>query len=222
MRRYTFYLSVALLAFGVGSMNGFCQRQISKEDYYQSFRAASKQRFETSRREISQLKDYKDGELINTTEAVDEYLIPDKYHRTSTRIFNDRIEKSEFISINKTYYCRKNDADWEQSSKGCIFGSGSGGPSNIVNSKYTVEEAKINNQKVNLYQEYTTYKNIYSPSKDKEGLSYWQQKMWVSKDGFILREETEVGLLEPKRRYWQKTTAYEYNPKNLKIEAPIK
>jgi hypothetical protein len=30
------------------------------------------------------------------------------------------------------------------------------------------------------------------------------------------------GLLEPERIYSQQTSTYEYNPKDLKIEAPIK
>lgn len=197
-------------------------KEISKENYYQSYREASKKRLETSRREIIQKKDFKDGKLLFTTEIVDEYLKPDKQHYVSSQIFDDHTEKREFILIDKIYYCRKNDTDWVQSSKWCGFGSGSGGPSSIVSTKFTVEEAKLNNQKAEFYQKQTIYKNIYSPDKDNEGLSYWQTSFWLGKDGFILREEVKVGLSKPERIYWQTATTYEYNPKNLKIEAPIK
>ena len=222
MRRYLLYIAGALLAFGIGSLNVFCQKQISKEDYYQIFREANKKRFDTSRRESSQLKEYKDGKLLYTVEFVSEYLPPDKYHSVTIQNFNDSTKKNESIIINKIRYCRKDDGDWKQTNEYCGYGAGIGGPSNIISTKYTVKDTKINDQKAKLYEEFTVYKNNYSSNKDKEGFSFWQERYWLSEDGFILREESGSGLLEPERLYRQETITYEYNPKNLEIEAPIK
>lgn len=222
MRRTLFYLSVALLAFGIGSVNCFGQKQIIKEDYFQILREANKKRFETSRREVSQMRDYKDGKLFFTVDFTSEVLIPDKYHSISIEKYADRTIKNESIVINKIRYCRKNDGEWEKTNKYCGYGSGSGGASNIVSDKYTVEKTKLNKKEVKLYQLYTVYKNIHSPNKDKEGLSYSQRKIWIDKDGFLLREEMESGLSEPNKISFQNVTDYEYNPKNLLIEVPIK
>lgn len=211
-----------IICFGM-TANCFGQiKQISREDFYQQSREANKKRFANSRREITQIKDYKDGNTVSTVEFTSEHLVPDKYHYISIEKYSDRTTKFESISINKVQYCRKNDGNWEKSKSYCGYGSGSGGPSNIVETKYTVEETKLNSKKVKLYQEYTTYKNIYSPDKDKEGLSYWQERFWLDKDGFILRKETEKGLIEPRKsNYQEEITNYEYDPRDLKIEAPI-
>ena len=93
---------------------------------------------------------------------------------------------------------------------------------NIVTFKHTVEDAEINNKTAKLYKEYITNKNRRSRNKDKEGLSYHQSNSWFDKDGFILREDIKSGLIETEIIYHQQTDSYEYNPDNLKIEAPIK
>ena len=197
-------------------------KEISKEDYYQKLREAVKKRFETSRRENTKINSFKDGKLSDTVEIFSENIVPDKSHYVSIEKFGDRTVKRESISINKVQYCKKDDGEWKKSNVYCGYGAGNGGPSKIASNKYTVERMKLNKKEVKLYQQYTVYKNIYSPNKDKEGMSYWQQKMWIDKNGFLLREEMESGLIEPKQVYTQNIIDYEYDPKNLIIEVPIK
>jgi hypothetical protein len=210
-----------LLIFSLATATGvFGQaKQISRKEYYQWHSEAYKKRFEASRREIIEKQYYKDGKLSGTIETVNEFLKPDRRRYLRVEKSGRQAKKLEIIQIGKAYYCRKNDEDWTRSNTWCEDGFGSG-LENVVNSRYTLEKTKINNQKAQIYLEYTTYKNNYSPDKDKEGLSYWQEKNWVDGDGLIVRHETESGLLEPGRIYSRETGTYEYNPK-ITIEAPV-
>ncbi|HEX8735848.1 MAG TPA: hypothetical protein VF721_11020 [Pyrinomonadaceae bacterium] len=210
-----------LLIFCLAAATGvFGQaKQISRKEYYQWYREAFKKRFEASRREVIKKQYYKDGKLSGTIETVNEFLKPDRQRYLRVEKSGGQTTKLEIIQTGKAYYCRKNDEDWTPSNKWCEDGYGSG-LSNIVNSGYTVEKTKIDNQEAQIYQEYITYKNNYSPDKDKEALSYRQEKIWVDGDGFIVRHETESGLLEPRRIYSRETGTYEYNPK-ITIEAPV-
>lgn len=194
-------------------------KQITSEEYYQPFREALKKQQDTTRRNITLQENYRDGKLFSTTEITDEFIKPDKRLYLEVNKLPNHIYKSELIQIGKTYYCRRNDGEWKQSKSWCSGGSTSG-ISNVVSSTYRVDDTQFNNQPAKLYQQYTTYKNTYSPNKDKEGLSYWQSKFWLNSKGFILSEEYKDGLLEPERIYSKQTSSYEYNPQNLKIEAP--
>jgi hypothetical protein len=53
-------------------------------------------------------------------------------------------------------------------------------------------------------------------------MSYFQDKFWIDEKGFILQREMEYGSVEPSFVRSKQTDVYEYNPKDLKIEAPIK
>jgi hypothetical protein len=215
------YIFFSIISLGI-VINAFSQvKQINSEDYYQPIREYYKKRNEVSHRIITKKEYYKDGKLSRMVEIIDEFLKPDRNHYLEREKTGDRVSESELIKVGEIYYCRRNKGEWKQSSSWCA-GGGIGGLSNIVSSKFTVEIVEMNNQTAKLYQQYTTYKNIHSPDKDKEGLSYFHSKNWINDEGFILRKEAKSGLLEPERIYSQEVELYEYNPKNLKIETPIK
>ncbi len=215
------YILLIIICIGI-TINAFSQtKQITEVEYYQSYRAANEKRLESSSRNVSRREFFKDGKSYITKDIKDEFMKPNKKHYLQIEKSAEGENKEELIQIGEKFYCRTGNDKWKQSSSWCL-NTGISGISNIVSSKFTVEDTIINNQNAKLYQRYTTYKNIYSPDKDKEGLSYWESKFWVNKAGFILREESKEGLLEPVKLYRQEISSYEYNPKNLKIEAPIK
>ncbi len=78
---------------------------------------------------------------------------------------------------------------------------------------------KIDNRSAKVYTALYTYKNEHL---DKNGMSYTQIKSWITNEDWLLKEEINVGVVEPKKIVFTRTYKYEYNPKNLKIEAPIK
>jgi hypothetical protein len=215
------FILLMVFCFGI-TINVFSQiKEITRENYFQKRREVIKNRLATSRRETTRQDYYRDGRLFSTKEITDEYLLPDKRHYLEVEKFADRTNKSELVQIGKTTFCRNNDSQWKQSTGWCSGGDGNGGFSNIVGSKFTVEDAKIGNTTVRLYKQYITYKNTDSADKDKEGLSYYQVGYWIDSEGFLLREAAESGLLKPERIYDRMTKNYEYNPQNLKIEVPV-
>jgi hypothetical protein len=213
-------LSLSIFSYPILTL--FSQtKEFTRENFYRPIRAGLIKELAYSRRVITRQDNYREKKIFSTTEITEEYLLPDKRHYIREEKFADQTNKSELIQIGENYYCRKNDGEWKQFKSWCSGGDGNGGLSNIVRSKFTVEDTKVGNKTVRIYKQYTTYKNIYSPDKDKEGLSYYQSSYWIDNEGFILREEERNGLLEPERIYRQLTVSYEYNPQNLKIDNPL-
>ena len=215
-------LILILIIFLAGFSAAFGQtKEITNNEFWSQVRQASQKNFETSKRVTSKEEMYKDGVLNSTTEIIDEFLNPDK--RRSVEIYkSDKINRrDEIIKIGETYFCRENNGEWTKASEWCGEMSISALPK-AINSKFTSEETTIKNQKAVLYEQYLTYKNESSQNKDKEGLSYFQYRFWVGGNGFILRREMEYGLIEPKKLYRKEVVIYEYDLKDLTIEAPVK
>ncbi len=211
-----FVLILLLSVFNFGQ-----KTEITKGEYYQIYRTALKKGQEVSRRNISKQENYRDGKLYSTDEYLYEYLLPDREYYSHKESYSGKVNIVELIKIGEVFYCKRNNEGWKKSENWCADGSASG-ISNVISEKFTIEEVKNNNETLKLYQQVTTYKNSYSLNKDKEGLSYWQTKFWINKNGYIVRKESEDGLSEPNRINRKQSEIYEYNPKNLKIEAPIK
>ena len=215
------YILLIIFCFGV-TLNVFSQaKEITKEEYYQTFQEAIIKKFQTPHRINTRQDEYKDGELFRSTEITEEFINSEKRHYLKVEKSADQTDKSELIKIGEIYYCRRNEGEWKQSQYWCLDRSGSS-IVNIMTFKYTVEDVEINNKTAKLYKEYITNRNKRSRNKDKEGLSYHQSSRWFDEDGFILREEIKSGLIETEIIYNQQTDSYEYNPRHLKIEAPIK
>lgn len=85
-------------------------------------------------------------------------------------------------------------------------------------STFKAENVKINKQSVKLYTALYIYKNEHL---DKNGLSYTQIKSWITNDGWVLREEIIVGVIDPKKIRLRRTYDFEYYAKNLTIVPPI-
>ena len=125
------------------------------------------------------------------------------------------------INIGGAKYCKRDAGAWELVTSSCI-GGGAGGVPNPSSFSYSIEKTTLDGLETKLYRQYITYKDTYSANKDKEGLSSYETKYWLNKNGLIVREEINDGLVEPKRLNRVTIDTHEYNPKNLKIEAPIK
>ncbi len=201
------------------AVNSFSQtEEITESQYWLQFRMANEQPFKSSKRittkEVSQSEKYP-----YTKEIIEEFLNPDRRRYIEIKKENNRTAKAELILIGKTYYCRINEGLWKQSEQWCAPMTLTQMPEPKT-SKLTVEETKVNGQPVKFYQKYNTYINEYFSTKDKEGITYFHDKFWVDNKGFMIRREWEFGLIEPKKVFETRVTIYEYNVKDIKIEAP--
>ena len=164
---------------------------------------------------------YGNGEVTSNENWIYEYDLPSSIRYVHTGNLNGRTFQIEEIDIGRIKYCKKDKADWNRVKDFCIFAPARGFEDK-TSLKYTLEKVIFNGKDANLYTQYNTYKNIFSKNKDSEGLSYDETKYWLNKDGLLLLEEYKSGLIAPKTVNWVRIVTHEYNPKDLKIGAPIK
>lgn len=65
-------------------------------------------------------------------------------------------------------------------------------------------------------------KQISRDALSGKGLTFENDIIWYDSQGLVLRSEMVKGLLEPRVEEFREVVTYEYDPKDLKIEAPIK
>lgn len=211
------YLTLVAICLAL-SLNTLAQdKEITRDEYFGPWREALQKGRTLSRRKVSKTEMFKDGKVSATDESTYEYVLPDRIRYIHIETEGDRVRRTEEISIGKTKYCRRENGPWENRS--CI-GGGVGGISNTISFRYSVETVKLNNENVKLFRQYITYKDNYSKNKDTEGLSFYETNYWLNKDGLFIREEFRYGLVDSKKLKRITVDIYEYNPKDLKIEAP--
>ena len=217
MKRSIFVLIVSLVAaFTVSGQ----AREITNGEFWRQYRAAVEKPFEISKRVTTKEEYFENGKLSDTTETVTEFLKPDKQHFVETYKSEKSSRKTELIQIGTSFYCRTDNADWKESDRWCANLKLRSLPAG-VSYAYTVQETKLNKQAATLYEEYITYKSEYWEGKGKIGLLYFRDKYWVSHEGFILRREMEIGFVESKEVLSKDLDVYEYDLKDIKIEAPV-
>jgi len=216
-------LTVFLAAVSAaGQVTASQATEISHGQYYASWRAASEKARGLNRRHVSRTEVYKDGKVAETDEWLYEYVLPDKIRYVHTDSIDGKPVRTEQIDIGANKYCKKGEGAWESVKSGCIGGGTGGAVPNTSSLRFTIEKVNVDGKELTLYSQYITYKNISSKTKDTEGLSYYEEKYWLNKDGLLLRQEHRNGLIDPKTLDRSTVDTYEYNPKDLKIEAPIK
>ncbi len=213
MRKLYFFVIFSL----VFSLKVFSQpKEITSDESLQELVKAFGKFSDTSWRKKQKYEYFKNGKISSIREEVNESLEPDRSR--ILRIVKGKGVSKEFetIVIGEKYYCRTNKGAWKQSDSWCdetqYFAQGMG---DQVSAKYTVLVTSINNQKAKLYRQYITHS-------DENILSYWDYKFWITDDGFIVKRTIETGLLKTKEIKSRMTEIIEINPKDLKIEAPIK
>lgn len=189
-------------------------KEISHEEYYRPYRAALKSFYEKSHRSIVRFEEYKNGVVGSSSDWTYEYVKPDRRRYVEVWSSGNRVSKAESIDIGTAKYCRKNDGEWMIAQGSCGTGGASSGPSNIKSEISTVENSRIDGRKVKIYR------NRYVYQRDKLELAFWETTYWLDEKGNLIREEMKAGLLEPEQMSWTKNTIFQYNPADLKIEAP--
>ncbi|MBL8180498.1 MAG: hypothetical protein JNL64_02680 [Blastocatellia bacterium] len=195
-------------------------KEITKDEYYSPWRAAIQKARGLNRRKISKTEIYKNGKISATDEWLYEYVLPDKIRYVHLEKRDGKSYRTEQVDIDKLKYCKQDDKPWELVEGPCI-GGGAGGVPNAQSIKYTVETVRSGNNDAKLFTQYITFKDPFT-KESNIGLSFYESKYWLGSDGFIIREERKYGLAETKRIDRLTVDTYEYNPKDLMIEAPIK
>ena len=188
---------------------------ITKDEYYRQLKTAEAKGEEVSRRIIAQVENFRKEKLHSSEEFIYKYLIPDRSHYLHISKSAEVTKRSEVIQIGETYYCRTDNRKWKKSKFWCgeiVLDS----VQRRINTKYTLENTTLDNQNLKLYSEY-----LFSEV-NREAVGKRQHCFWLNEAGLLVRQEFVKGLLDSAGISSKRTEIYEYNPQDLKIEAPIK
>jgi hypothetical protein len=215
----TIFLMLFCLAAAVG---GFAQvKTLAKEPYDSAISDALAKGNKIPKREIFVTKNYSNKKLISTTTITRENLPPDKSRwRTVTEKDGVVSYLYESIKIGDTEYKKTDKGDWEKidlnnesSNQGILKSSA------ILDTKelkqFLVMDATLDNQPVKFYLSYEVM--ILD-----QRMIFLDDRTWINADGFIVKSSTTVSNTLPDIITSQTLKSYEYNPKDLKIEAPVK
>lgn len=194
------------------------QQKITREKYDSAESEAINKLAKTNRRVITKAETFLNGKVEKSRETVYERLLPNRTRYISTETSAGVSKKIESITIGFDQYTRINGGEWKYFD---LRGSGSGmmgdgfGYMGRTTFNYTVTADAHDNQLMQLYEEYIEVQ-------EKLGLRYDRERLWINKAGFLVKRENTFGYLSPERLVSQSVTTYEYNPSDLKIEAPVK
>jgi hypothetical protein len=127
----------------------------------------------------------------------------------------------EDISIGDQSFCKVNTKPWIRDGEECLQGFNAVNRSGTATENYTKEDVLLGPRKATLYRAYIRTEDIEKNDPNKKTVSFSDNKLWISGDNLILRREYTVGIL-PNKLDTKIVETYEYNPRIVKIEAPIK
>ncbi|MCO6511855.1 MAG: hypothetical protein J5I65_13780 [Aridibacter famidurans] len=212
-------ITVIVLLLFVSGVSSFPQEtEISRDAFWDAKREALAQTRAFDRRVMDRTERYENGEFRNTELWLYEYLLPERKRVVSEMSFGGRTMRTELVVIGETKYCKRNDQDWAISTGSCIGGSVSGGKGPVTE-RYIRQEESIEGEKLKRYHSRTTQNGW---DKKDERIWFSESTFWVDKSGRLVKEEARRGIVDPFSFVSQSSTRYEYEPKDLAIEAPIK
>lgn len=219
--RTIIYLTVVALCL-VLSENSLAQsNEITRDEYDGPWRTALEKARTLPRRNISKTEIFQDGKVLAIDEWIYEYVPPERIRYIHIETKGGTTQRKEEVNIGKVKYCRKDSGHWEIVQGSCVGGFVSG-ISNSISTNYSVENSLLDKEEVKIFSEYSLFQNGVSRNNNNVILTYSENKYWLGRDGLLIREETRAGLVDGKTTDRITVGTYEYNPKDLKIEAPIK
>ena len=202
-------------------------KEVTKGEFYQIYYSALDKTSEVDRRLVSKLEYHRNGTISESEEWVYEYSGPAKRRFVYKKSANGSTSSTEEINIDEHNYCKVESRSWEKIPTNCIKGfpattsQASHQVLGIISSQFTVSDVDFEGAKAKLFVERTTYKNQSPRSTDGGRLRFYEKRFWLGLNGLILRQETKSGIIGDKNVSSLWLDVYTYNPKDLRIEAPI-
>lgn len=211
---------VCILCLTLG-MNLFISGQpqvIPQSQYYRAETGAWAKDDATSHRRVTIEKYSRFGKVSSEVSYVSEYVPPNRHRVVYTRNEDNKIETRETITIDSQKYCKEGKQPW---SKNCPMTlSGLGLPSGTL-FEYSYSQEVLEGKPINVFRKYATYESDREKD-DEKGTMFVEWKLYINDDSMFVRTEFNRGYIGSKKWEGKRVTVWEYNPKGLKIEAPIK
>lgn len=212
MKNKIILLSIMILAFVF--ISNAQVKQITFSDFYDASNKAYKTMSERPHRSIVKTENFENGVAVFSIIKTKEQIAPDKWRVVTIEKKGNDEKVSEMMQIGTTIYTRENNGQWiaNKITTGNDYGTGVG---RCDCTQFTAEETFIDGVSARKL-------NKLEITKEEKGLTFDNNTIWYDSQGFFLRSERAGGWLEPRVETWRSVTTYEYDPKDLKIEAPIK
>lgn len=157
-----------------------------------------------------------DNKPVSTSVRVVEGQLPDGLRIVDTQTLAGVTSRNELIFIGGKTYCRKDSENWGIES--CKVTDTRPFSLEPDKKRFSAQLTTLYSEKATLYVQYSTNKSdLRNVLVSDEDFRYW-----LNEDGRILREETVERYLPSTDIIKRTTVEYGYDPKDLKIEAPIK
>lgn len=190
-------------------------KQISSKEFYAASAIGNKLLYENSRRVLTKSETLENGAVISSVTKTEEKLLSDRTRYLTVENKNGEETSLELIYIGSIEYRRENGGQWTKKDlRGMGIGSGisSGTPSLA---QYTVESDFVEGIAA------LKFKALLVTQSSAEGLLFNESIAWYDQRGFLLRLERAAGNLDPRTVKTRSVAECEYDPSDLKIEAPI-
>jgi len=147
-------------------------------------------------------------------------LLPGRERVLTTVTEAGRVRVSEEITIDRMIYSRKDGGKWTKGDRQSPFNNVESGGGELPAAshwcnQFSVEVSSVRDTPTALF----TWLLIDGTSKE---LLFREQRHWIGGDGLQYRKETVKGKVFPREETYRGGTTFQYEPKDLKIEAPIK
>lgn len=203
-------------------------RQITKDEFSRIYFSALEKASEIDRRVTSELEHYKGGKVSETEEWDREYSASYKWRLVYQETTPGTRKRIEEINIDGTSFCKFDDQSFEKRTTNCLKGfialmsQASQQVGGIISSQFTVENTDLDGVKCRLFKEYTAYRNQAPGNSDGEKRRFLENRFWLNDGDLVVKQETRSGLIGEKEISSLWVDVYDYNPKDLLIEMPIK
>jgi len=161
------------------------------------------------------------GGIVSTEKTrcnIFESIPPDRSRITDIITINGKTKKSETIRIGPRSWIRTNDGAWTKAED--LYGAANAGAALVSFESYKSKgKSKLSGVAVNEYEKVIKWKTYDSSGSRREEII--TTRIWVDKKGLCLKEVYETENVNT-NNIDRRTVTSEYNPKALKIEAPIK
>ena len=204
-------LVLVLIVFFVS--NVFSQKKIISQDEFFSAQIRASELSDNSIRRIrTEETTYENGETIKTVTKINEIVDKNNQRFILSEKAGKKLKKTEWIKCQSKVYKRKNDGKWIKTKE---WQDGSVDRVVMGNPEYTLEKVKIDDKEITLLESFTKY---YFENVQR----FILEKFYINEKGYVLKIEMSFGVYEPQEVESREIAIYKYNPKDLKIEAPIK
>ena len=208
------FLLLFLLLSSLSLLNAQAVK-ISRDQYFSNLEKASDLSDSIFPRRSSRVQEeFKDGRSAQKITSIYEYAAADKTRRV---VETTEGERSEYIQIGRSYFCKHGKSTWTKSKTPCE-------PVNMTMSldpdseEFTVEKVGGTEGENKVFHWYKTW--VFPKT---VGIEYFNEQIFtVRPDGVLVRIDIRHGKTRNKQFDGIQTEVYEYKMSDIKIEPPIK